>query len=467
MATDFTEKNYVDPTSVARLAQQQAQAQAQQAQQGYQDKMQAIQQIAGSVSKMVSTSVEASKQRQKDDMVKNLANSMAARVPNVMAPQQGPSQPTMAPQGAVSQLSSQFPDATGQAYQQNAAAPLPPVSTPDINTQNAVRSSVVTNPAPWTKQLADQLIQSPAEQAQTAMNTQKAAQEQANAMKLNQPIQPSTLSLIKAAHTKLGLPPPDPAEFSNMKEQDAQTYLGNATKLNNQSANAQQGRVEIMKQNTIAKLHAGFSKDMNPSNWGPNSLAGKSAALTANADSAINLADQMLGGNIPTTEQTMTSLALDANRVLTQSGVPSEKTTAELKAKTGFASFAAAIQYFSGHPEDQKLQPFVKLLRTEVQRQRDQRQNIVDTTLKKNLAKYNQLRQLDPDGWEQEVTAAGFDPELAKKGRLQLAQGGNSTMYGGNIGDTSGGFAQNAAPQDDPQVHALAGLLGLKKKGSK
>ncbi len=306
------------------------------------------------------------------------------------------------------------------------------------------------DPTPWTKQLADQLIQSPTEKAQALMNTQKAAQESATADKMNQPVQPATLSLIKAAHSQMGLPPPDEKQFSNMKEQDAQTYLGNVAKLNTKTSDAAQGRVEVMRQNTIAKLHAGFIKDMDPSNWSPTSLAGKSAALTANADSAINLADQMLSGKIPTTEQTMTSLALDANRVLTQVGQVSEKTTQELKAKTGFSTFASALQYFTAHPEDQKLQLFAQLLKTEVQRQRDQRQKIVDTTLQKNFAKYNQLRQLDPDGWEADVNGAGFDTELAKKGKLQLAKGGNSTMYGGNIGDTSGSFDSKGTAKNDP-----------------
>ncbi len=416
---DFSEKQYVDPTAIAALAQRQAQEQAQQAQQGYKDNMQGVQQVAQSVSQMVSTSIEASKRRQKDDMVKNLANSMANRVPNIMAPQQGP----------VMQ---------GQAA-------LPAVSTPDTNTQNAVRASVTTDPAPWTKQLADQLIQSPAEQAQTAMNTQKAAQEQANAAKLNQGIQPSTLSLITAAHDKIGLPPPDPAQFSNMKEQDAQTYLGNVAKLNSQTGNAQTARAEIMKQNTIAKLNDQMSKKMNPANWGPNSMAGKSAALVANADSAINLADQMLQGKIPTTEQTMTSLALDANRVLTQVGVPSEKTTAELKAKTGYSSFASALQYFTAHPEDQRLQPFAKLLKTEVSRQRDQRQAIVDRTLAGEFASLNQLKRMSPQDWEDQIQANGFDLDTAKKGKLKIRPDVGSTMYGWDIGDSSKKFEQPAA----------------------
>ncbi len=445
MATDFTMQQHVDPASIAALAQRQAEDQARMDEQASQQKMQMIQQVAQGVGSMVSASIEASKKRQKDDMVKNLANSMANRVPNVMAPQQGPG----------------LPDASGNEQ------PLPPVSTPDTNTQNAVRASVQLDQTPWTKQLADQLIQSPNEKAQMDMNTQKAAQEQANAAKLNQGIQPATLSLIKAAHDKLGLPPPDPAQFGNMKEQDAQTYLGNAAKLNSQTGNAQTARAEIMKQNTIAKLNDQMSKKMNPANWGPNSMAGKSAALVANADSAINLADQMLTGKIPTTEQTMTSLALDANRVLTQVGVPSEKTTAELKAKTGFSSFASALQYFTAHPEDQKLQPFAQLLKTEVSRQRDQRQSIVDRTLAGEFASLNQLKRLSPQDWEDQVTANGFDLEAAKKGKLKIRPEVGSTMYGWDIGDSSKKFEQPAAAgAQGGDIHALAGILGLKKKAN-
>lgn len=446
MATDFTVKQYVDPASIAALAEKHANDQAQLDQQASQQKMQMIQAVAQSVGTMVSASVEASKQRQKEEMIKNLSNSMAARVPNIMAPQQGPG----------------LPDANGQEQS------LPQMSTPDTSTQNAVRASVMQDPTPWTKQLADQLIQSPAEQAQAAMNTQKAAQEQANAAKLNQPIQPATLSLIKATHDKLGLPPPNSAEFGAMKEQDAQTYLGNATKLNNQSATAQQGRVDVMRQNTIAKLNDQMSKKMNPANWGPSTMAGKSAALVANADSAINLADQMLQGKIPTTSQTMTSLALDANRVLTQTGIPSEKTTEELKAKTGFSSFASAMQYFTAHPEDQKLQPFAQLLKTEVSRQRDQRQAIVDRTLAGEFASLNQLKRMSPQDWEDQIQANGFDLDAAKKGKLKIRPEVGSTMYGWDVGDSSKPFTQaTGSTQDDPQVHALASVLGLKKKGAK
>lgn len=220
---------------------------------------------------------------------------------------------------------------------------------------------------------------------------------------------------------------------------------------------------EIRRQSLISQLNDKFSKKMSPTNWTPGTVAGKSAALVANADSAINLADQMLSGQVPTTEQTMTSLALDANRVLTQSGVSSEKTTAELKAKTGFASIAQGIQYFTSHPTDQKLQPFVKILKNEVSRQRDQRQAIVDRTLAGEFASLNQLRRLSPNDWEQQVTANGFDLESAKKGKLKIRPDVGSTMYGWDIGDSGKGFGAtpSAGAKSSPEQEAADFLRGL------
>ncbi len=452
MATDFTMQQHVDPASIAALAQRQAEDQARMDEQASQQKMQMIQQVAQSVGSMVSSSIEASKARQRQQLDKNLADSFASKVPNQMAPQMGPGLPTAAPEGPV---------AAPNAYQQG-EQPLPPVSTPDFAGQTAVRSAVMADPKPWRTLAADMM--NPQKNAVEQLNQQKTALDVQKVQKGMEPASDATKQAITAAYQKAGQPAPD---LTNITADRANELFDNAIKLSSSNGDAQAKRAQIMKENTIAKLNDQMSKKMNPANWGPNSMAGKSAALVANADSAINLADQMLQGKIPTTEQTMTSLALDANRVLTQVGVPSEKTTAELKAKTGFSSFASALQYFTAHPEDQKLQPFAQLLKTEVSRQRDQRQSIVDRTLAGEFASLNQLKRMSPQDWEDQITANGFDLEAAKKGKLKIRPEVGSTMYGWDIGDSSKKFEQPAAAgAQGGDIHALAGILGLKKKAN-
>lgn len=425
MATDFTMKPMVDPTAIARLAQEQAEKQAQLDQQNKQNQANNILAAAKAASDMVSASVEASKQRQKRDAIKTLGNSLAAQVPNLPYP------------GGIPLA----PDANGNI----------PSSIPDYNTQNQIRSSVTLNPDSWTKELANQVLQSPLERQKTALDF---ARTQALAGKVT----PATQTLINQMHEKIGKPAPD---TSMMTEEQAQTYLGHAAKLLPQSS-VTSPLAEIRKQNLIANLNDKMSKKMNPANWQPSTMAGKSAALVANADSAINLANQMLNGEIPITEQNMTSLALDANRVLSQTGVVSEKTTQELKAKTGYGDFAQGLQYFSSHPQDKKFHPFVKILQTEIQRQRDQRQAIVDRTLSGELSSLNQLKRLSPEDWEAQILANGFDLEAAKKGKLKINPEFGSTMYGWDIGKSNKSFGQQPGGLNVDQ-DALA--AELKRRG--
>lgn len=220
---------------------------------------------------------------------------------------------------------------------------------------------------------------------------------------------------------------------------------------------------EVRKQNLIATLNDRMSKKMNPANWQPNSLAGKSAQIVANADSALSLAQQMKNKEVPITEANMTSLALDANRVLSQSSVTSEKIVQDLKAKTGYSKFADAITFFSNHPQDKRLDGFVDVLATELQRQRDQRQKLVDRTLAGEFASLKQLQRLSPEDWEAQVIANGFDPDEAKKGHLKIRPEVGSTMYGWNIGNSSQTPFQDQ--QGGIQIDHSALDAELKKRG--
>ncbi len=453
---DFSEKSYIDPAQIAQLAQNQAAKQAQLDQQGQQQKVQMIQQLAQSVGQMVSSSIDARKQKLQQDF---LANSLAAKyAPDQMAPQQGPGLPVTPAMGEQSlpQVNGMPQEGPGQPVTPaQGEQSLPPVSTPDYVGQNAIKALVRQDPKKWSDLAAAMYNQTPEQQALTAMNNQKAGLELANTQKINGPVQPSTFDAIDAAYKANDMPAPDHTKFANNTDQQAMAHAKLIADMAKANASNSTGdtRNEIRKQTLITKLAGDFNKDMNPANWSPTTLAGKSAQLKANAESAMNLADQMLSGQIPTTKQTMTSLAMDANRVLSQTTVTSEKITEELQAKTGYASFAGALQYFSAHPEDQRLQPFVQLLKTEVSRQQDQRNQIVDTTLQKNFRKYDKLRELDPKEWEAQINGSGYDVEAAKRGVLKLAKGNTSTIYGGNIGDTSGNFRQTGAKggkQNDP-----------------
>lgn len=138
MATDFTFKSQIDPTAIARLAQDQASKQAQLDAQYKQNQANNILAAADAASKMVSASVEASKARQKREAVTSLANSLAAKVPDIMAPQMGPQQMTPGPVSVP--------------------IPLPAVSTPDFARQNAVKAAVQLSPESFAKQMAEQLL---------------------------------------------------------------------------------------------------------------------------------------------------------------------------------------------------------------------------------------------------------------------------------------------------------------------
>lgn len=427
MANDFTMKPMVDPIGIARLAQEQVIKNEEIKRQNKLDSFNMLQQTAKSVGDLVGSAVEASKARQKRDMINSLAASMASQVPNLTVPVQGPQQMTPGP---VSQ-----PISLGTAQ------------TPDIQGQNAVRRSVQLNPDAWTKQLAEKTLPTPLQIAGANLKQSQTSLTGAKTGEITGQMLPNTKPLLDAAYQKAGITPTP--GYESMSEKQAQEEIKRATDLAKSDKSVLSPYAEIRKQMLISSLNDKMSKKMNPANWSPGTMAGKSAALVANADSAINLANQMLEGTIPTTEQTMTSLALDANRVLTQTGTVSEKTTAELKAKTGVSTIAQGIQYFTNHPTDQKLQEFVKILKTEVQRQRDQRQAIVDRTLSGELSSLNQLRRLSPDDWEQQITANGFDLEAAKKGKLKIDPQFGSTMYGWDIGDTSKQFKQPGGIQID------------------
>lgn len=244
MATDFTMKQHVDPTAIASLAQRQAEQQAQMDHQAKQDKMQQFQQVAQAVGGLVSSSIEQSKQRQKDDMIKNLANSMAARyAPNQMAPQMGPGLPT------------------NQGPEYGAPQTLPPVLTPDYAGQNAIKASVVQDPTPWTKQLADQLIQSPLQQAEAQQKSAQAVKDR----QLVGPVTPATSALVTQLHKKLGTQAPD---LTNMTEQQANQYYDNAIKMADKPGSGVPGEID----DAYRKSHMAMAKAIVEGRASPGQL---------------------------------------------------------------------------------------------------------------------------------------------------------------------------------------------------
>ncbi len=210
---DFDFKSQIDPNAIAALAQRQAETQAQMQQKASDQKMKMIQDVANSVGSMVSSSIEASKLRQRKQLDKDLGDKLAAKyVPNVMAPQEGPGLPTMAPEG---------PTSADNAYQQGEAA-LPPVSTPDYAGRKAFSQQVQADPKPWRTLAVDMM--NPLKQAET----EKAQSQALRDRQLTGPVSPATQSLVAQLHAKLGTQAPD---LANMTEQQANQYYDNASKM--------------------------------------------------------------------------------------------------------------------------------------------------------------------------------------------------------------------------------------------
>ncbi len=133
MATDFTFKSQIDPTSIARLAQDQATKQAALDQEAKQGQANNILAAAKAATDMVSASIEASKNKQKRDAINSLASSLASQVPDISRPQMGPSM---------------------------GGGSLPNVMTPDLNRQEGVRSAVNLAPESFAKSMAEQMFPS-------------------------------------------------------------------------------------------------------------------------------------------------------------------------------------------------------------------------------------------------------------------------------------------------------------------
>lgn len=131
-APDFNMKQQVDVVGIANTLQRKQQMEFEAKEQQRARRLQETQQVIQGVSGLVSASIAHSKEKQRADMIQNLAASMAAKVPNVMAPQLGPVMPDQ--------------------------APLPAVSTPDLVGQNRVRSAVSLSPDTFAKEVAQSMF---------------------------------------------------------------------------------------------------------------------------------------------------------------------------------------------------------------------------------------------------------------------------------------------------------------------
>lgn len=401
MATDFRMNPSINPASIASLFQQQQAKQAELDQQAKQQQANNILAAADAASKMVSSAVEASKARQRRDAINSLANSLVSQIPNVMAPQQGPS-------------------LTGQ--------PLPPVETPNYGVQNAIRSSVKLNPDSWNKELASQLLQSPLDQAKTKLDL--ARQQQ-----LSGAVTPATQTLIQQMHEKIGKPAPD---TSMMTEEQAQTYLGHAAKLLPQNS-MMSPYAQVKRDALVDKMNKDLDKSLSPEQWSGTGPAATAAKIVVNAESAKALADQIISGKLPATRQAMSVLNADAARVVAQQGVITNEGRHELTNKTGYSDFAKALEYFTNNPQDQKANEFIKVLSKEMGRQQELRQKVVDNMMAKNLSAHQQLRKMDPDSWAAGLEAHNIDVEAAKKGKFKLKKSFIDSLQSDNQPSTSGG----------------------------
>lgn len=219
---------------------------------------------------------------------------------------------------------------------------------------------------------------------------------------------------------------------------------------------------EIRKQQLISTLNTKAATAFDPAKWKQGTTAGKSAQVVANAQSALNLGQQMRSGQVPITASNMATLSADVNRVIAQSGQTSEQARSELVAKTGYSKLADAISFYTNNPTDQKTGAFVDVMMKEMNRQKDMRQNIVNQTLSRNLPELNQLKRISPEDWENHIKANGLDLESAKKGKLQFTKDGINSLTGENLEQPS---APGSATNGATSIDALAQALGLPKKG--
>lgn len=431
MSTDFTMKQHVDPTAIAALAQRQAQMQADQDNQAKQRKLQELQTVAQSVGTLVSSSIEESKKRQKDDMVKNLADSMAARVPNVMASQQGP---VMDGQGA-----------------------LPAVSTPDTMGQNAVRASVMSDPAPWTKQLADQLIQSPVEQSTMGLKNQTAAldfakskNEAAKFSKGQEPVSQATKQLITAAHQKAGLPAPD---FATMSEDRGQQVYNDAIKLasTGDKSLGLSDKQEQFDEKMMVKLDDRL-------NWGKSNRGANGQAAAALR--GIGQLDALFKGyKNDLTAQEWEEASIAWARILSSGGNGAARAQIEaLIPPSAVKNVQVLKQWISNNPTGTKQQEFAKRMEVGMDREKTFNEGYLKKETLKVLDGYKgPLSRQNPDDLREFFQNKGLSYDDVKTAKPALAK----------RAWPEGKPKEAAVEQGDQQVHALASMLGLKKKGSK
>ena len=186
----------------------------------------------------------------------------------------------------------------------------------------------------------------------------------------------------------------------------------------------------VRRQSLINTMNMKLPELVNPARFGPNTVAGKAANVVANADSYLGQAENVISGNTIPDREIMTTLGIDAARTLTQTGVVSEKTINDLIPQSAKAKYRDWQGWLTNEPVGRDQTAFIKNLSTEVRRQRDIKQAVLDRTLGGNLPSLNELKRLSPQDWEEGLHANGLDVEAAKKGHFKLRPEILSSFYG-------------------------------------
>lgn len=216
---------------------------------------------------------------------------------------------------------------------------------------------------------------------------------------------------------------------------------------------------EIRRDALLDKMKKDLPKSLQPALWSPSTVAGRAANIVSNADSYLGQADNVLKGHVIPDRQVMTTLGIDAARTLTQAGVVSEKTINDLVAQSAGGKIADWQSWLLDSPQGRPQQDFIKNLSTEVRRQRDQKQAIIDRTMGSNLASHDQLRKMDPDAWKGGLESLGIDVDAAKKGHLKLLPEVQSMFYGSK---EIPGVTNSAEETGDPEFDAAMKARGLR-----
>lgn len=202
---------------------------------------------------------------------------------------------------------------------------------------------------------------------------------------------------------------------------------------------------EVRRASLVNTMNQKLPELVNPARFGPNTVAGKAANIVQNADSFLGQADNVINGHVVADKQVMTTLGIDGARALTQSGVVSEKIINDLVPQSARGKFADWQSWFKSDPTGREQLGFVKNLSTEIRRQRDQKQAIIDRTIGGNLASLNELKRLSPKDWEEGLEQNGLDVQAARKGKFKLRPEILSSLYGES---EMSGVTQNQAEKE-------------------